>query len=86
MKMNPGSHLPSPCPAVSGSASTAHIESASADGLSDELWEVIAWKAQSNERSDLHPPPWINNQTSTLPDLTGGIRSIIDRERALDVK
>lgn len=36
-----------------------------ADGICAELWEVVTWEATFNERSDVYPQSWINNQTST---------------------
>lgn len=52
---------------ISGIASKAN--STSADGLSGQLWEGITWEAESDERTDLYTPPWINSQTSTISDF-----------------
>jgi hypothetical protein len=49
---------------ISGTSREANY--AFADGIAGQLWEVITWEAKFNERSDLHTPSRINNQTSTL--------------------
>lgn len=43
---------------ISGTASKANYPFA--NGISGQLWEVIAWEAEFNERSDLYTPSWIN--------------------------
>lgn len=43
---------------ISGTASKANYSVA--NGISGQLWEVIVWEAELNERSDLYTPSWIN--------------------------
>lgn len=44
---------------VSGAANKASYTFA--DGISGQLWEIIAWEAEFNERSDLYTSSWINS-------------------------
>lgn len=44
---------------ISGTANEAHYPFA--DGVSGQLWEVITWEAEFNERSDLYTSSWINS-------------------------
>lgn len=50
---------------LAGATVNGDTHHASADGICAQLWEGITWEAKFNEGSDLHPPSWINNQTST---------------------
>lgn len=50
---------------LAGTAVSGDTHHASADGICAQLREGITREAKLNEGSDLHPPSWINNQTST---------------------
>lgn len=61
-RMNHVSHfllLPCPTTPISGTAKKANYTSS--DGVAGQLWEVITWEAEFDERSDLYTPSWINS-------------------------
>lgn len=44
---------------ISGTARKTNYTSS--DGVAGQLWEVITWEAEFDERSDLYTPSWINS-------------------------
>ena len=51
--------LPPPHRPISGTARKANYTSS--DGVAGQLWEVITWEAEFDERSDLYTASWINS-------------------------
>lgn len=62
IRMNHVPHFllpPPPHRPILGTARKANYTSS--DGVAGQLWEVITWEAEFDERSDLYTPSWINS-------------------------